>query len=89
MSFYIIFYYIKDNQKIYLRNHKIDENDCEILLYGGASDSADKLGTVYINKDFINDIFKKQSIYIENIGAYFEEFFMPYSKDLNKKYIIK
>lgn len=70
---YIEFSHVKDN-----------EHDHEIYMCGGSSDSGDIIGTMYINKKYIDQITVGTEILIRDIGAYFEEFFMNYGGDINK-----
>lgn len=72
---YIEFSYVKDNKHNY-----------EIYMCGGSSDSGDIIGTMYINEKYKNELKVGTEILIKDIGAYFEEFFMPYGGDINKIY---
>ena len=56
-------------------------------MCGGSSDSGDKIGLMYINSKYKNQLKVGAKFRIKNVGAYFEEFFMPYSNDLNKIFI--
>lgn len=73
---YIEFSHVKDN-----------EHDYEIYMCGGSSDSGDIIGTIYINKKYINQIKVGTEILIKDIGSYFEEFFMNYGGDINKVFM--
>lgn len=73
---YIDFSYIKDN------NHSI-----EVYICGGSSDSGDVIGTLYVSENCFNKISVGSEILIKDVGAYFEEFFMPYGGDINKVYV--
>lgn len=75
--------------KIKIKYEKTNENDHEFFMCGGSSDSGDKLGTMYIDKKYKNELIVQSKFYVKSIGTYFEEFFMPYSEDLNKIYIDK
>ena len=41
---------------------------------------------MYINKEYFNKIKVGSNILIKDVGAYFEEFFMPYAGDINIVY---
>lgn len=73
---YIEFSHVKDN-----------EHDYEIYMCGGSSDSGDIIGTMYINKKYIDQIKVGTEILIKDIGSYFEEFFMNYGGDINKVFM--
>lgn len=75
----------KENKQIKFEYKKVNNTDLEIFLCGGSSDSGDKLGKVYINSKYEDELERGTQIVIKNVGAYFEEFFMEYASDLNKK----
>jgi Diaminopimelate decarboxylase len=82
------FYYETDSKKLIPITHeKQSDSDYELLLCGGSSDSGDVLGKMYISEYYRDDLAVGQRIIVENIGAYFEEFFMSYGGDINKVYI--
>ena len=56
-------------------------------MCGGSSDSGDKIGLMYINSKYKDELTTGAKIRIKDVGAYFEEFFMPYSNDLKKVFI--
>jgi diaminopimelate decarboxylase len=74
----------KDNTEIKLEYEKAKQNDCEIVLCGGSSDSGDKLGVFYIDSKYKDELSVETNMVVKNVGAYFEEFFMAYGNDLNK-----
>lgn len=65
--------YIDDN----LLTAQPDDKKKKIYLFGGSADSADKLGTYYIDDI---DISINSKVLIKNIGSYFQEFLMNYGK---------
>ena len=83
-SIYLI---TKDNEEIKVEYEKSEINDYEFYLCGGSSDSGDKIGLMYINSKYKNELIAGAKICVKNVGAYFEEFFMPYSNDLKKVFI--
>ena len=95
-GFFDILLYNKKFQ-IYLKSKKEEEikveyeqsktNDYEFFMCGGSSDSGDKIGLMYINSKYKDELIAGGKICIKNVGAYFEEFFMPYSNDLKKVFI--
>ena len=82
--------------KMYFKNHqgkliefshiKNDKYNHEIYMCGGSSDSGDVIGMVYIEEKYKDDITVGTEVLFKEIGAYFEEFFMPYGGDINKIY---
>lgn len=62
-------------------------NDYEFFMCGGSSDSGDKIGLMYINSKYKKELTTGAKFVVKNVGAYFEEFFMPYSNDLKKVFI--
>lgn len=83
-SIYLI---TKDNKKVKVEYEKSEINDYEFYMCGGSSDSGDKIGLMYINSKYKDDLITGAKFCIKNVGAYFEEFFMPYSNDLKKVFI--
>lgn len=77
----------KEEEEIKLEYEKSKSNDYEFFLCGGSSDSGDKIGVMYINSKYKDELTKGAKLRVKNVGAYFEEFFMPYSKDLKKVFI--
>ena len=65
------------------------EADYKIFMCGGSSDSGDKIGEMYINSKYKDELKEGTKIIVKDVGAYFEEFFMSYSSDLKIKYISK
>ncbi len=82
-----MFLITSNNEKIEIKHENDNESDCKFLLCGGSSDSADKIGTMYIDSKYQNELIEGATLYIKNAGAYVEEFFMPYSNDLNIEYV--
>lgn len=75
--------YLKTSEKeIKLEYERVNENDMEIVLCGGSSESGDKIGTMYINFEYQKQLSEDAIIIVKNVGAYFEEFFMQYASDL-------
>jgi diaminopimelate decarboxylase len=73
-------------------NVKVEHNQTKnkkygFLVCGGSSDSGDILGSMFIEDKYKDELVVGSSFYVKNVGSYFEEFFMPYSDDLNKIYI--
>lgn len=83
-SIYLI---TKDNEKVKVEYEKSEINDYEFYMCGGSSDSGDKIGLMYINYKYKDELITGAKFCIKNVGAYFEEFFMPYSNDLKKVFI--
>lgn len=79
----------ENNEEIKFEYEKSQTADYEVYICGGSSDSGDKIGIMYIDSAYKNELITGGKIIIKNVGAYFEEFFMPYSKDLRKVYIDK
>ena len=77
----------KNDGEIKLEYEKSSLNDYEFIMCGGSSDSGDILGKMYINSMYKDELVEGAKFIIKNVGAYFEEFFMPYSNDLKKVYI--
>lgn len=75
----------KENKQIKFEHEKTENNEIEIFLCGGSSESGDKLGKVYIDSKYEDELLEGGIIVIKNVGAYFEEFFMGYASDLNVK----
>lgn len=83
-SMYLI---TKANEKVKIEYEKSEINDYEFYMCGGSSDSGDKIGLMYISSKYKDELISGAKICVKNVGAYFEEFFMPYSNDLNKVFI--
>lgn len=77
----------KQDEEIKIKFEKTEDEDSEFMICGGSSDSGDKIGVAYINSKYKNELKVGAKILIKDVGAYFEEFFMPYSSDLKKVYI--
>lgn len=77
----------KNDGKIKVEYEKSEVNDYEFFMCGGSSDSGDKIGVMYINSKYKNELKTGAKFIIKDVGAYFEEFFMPYSNDLKKIFI--
>ena len=77
----------KYDGEIKVEYEKTEENDVEFYMCGGSSDSGDKIGKMYINPKYKDELKKDAKFIVKNVGAYFEEFFMPYSSDLKKVFI--
>ena len=75
----------KENKQIKFEHEKTENNEIEIFLCGGSSESGDKLVKVYIDSKYEDELLEGGIIVIKNVGAYFEEFFMGYASDLNVK----
>lgn len=82
-----IYLVTKDNKKVKVEYEKSEMSDCEFYMCGGSSDSGDKIGLMYINSKYKDELIVGAKFCIKNVGAYFEEFFMPYSNDLKKVFI--
>lgn len=82
-----IYLMTKDNEEIKVEYEKSKINDYEFYMCGGSSDSGDKIGLMYINSKYKDELTTGAKFCIKNVGAYFEEFFMPYSNDLKKVFI--
>jgi len=83
-SIYLI---TKDNEKVKVEYEKSEINDYEFYMCGGSSDSGDKIGLMYIDSKYKDELTTGAKFCIKDVGAYFEEFFMPYSNDLKKVFI--
>ena len=68
--------------KIKIAWEKVNETDCEIFMCGGSSESGDKIGTMYIDAKYKDELVEGAKIIVKDAGAYFEEFFMSYGSDL-------
>lgn len=79
----------KNGDKVKIEYQKTQESDYEFTMCGGSSDSGDILGKMYIDSKYKDELVENAEFCVENVGAYFEEFFMPYSNDLNKVYIME
>lgn len=82
-------FYFKHEADIIRFKHKWNLGLKKIYLYGGSGDSADILGKYYLNKEEIKLLKHEKYIYIDNVGAYFEEFYINHGGDFNIEYIIK
>jgi len=76
----------REDGNIRITYEKIKDTDFEFVLCGGALDSKDILGTMYIDDKYKNELVVGSKIYAKSVGSYFEEFFMPAGGDLNKVY---
>ena len=81
------FYLVDNNEYIKFSYIKNDNDDVEVNICGGSSDSGDVIGTLYINKKYFDKIQIGSEILIKDVGSYFEEFFMTYGGDINKVYM--
>ena len=77
----------KSDGEIKVGYENSEVNDYEFFMCGGSSDSGDKIGLMYINSKYKNELTVGAKFLVKNVGAYFEEFFMPYSNDLKKVYV--
>ncbi len=77
----------KNDGEIKVEYEKSEVNDYEFFMCGGSSDSGDKIGLMYINSKYKNELKAGAKFIVKGVGAYFEEFFMPYSNDLKKIFI--
>lgn len=84
-----IYFLSKSDGEVKVEYERTGESNYEFIMCGGSSDSGDKLGKMYINSKYKDELIRGAEFCIKDVGAYFEEFFMPYSNDLNKVYIIK
>lgn len=83
-----IYFKTRKNEKVLLSYEKTNECDYEFAICGGSSDSGDRVGMFFINSKYKDELIVGAKFYIKNVGAYFEEFFMPLGGDLIKKYNI-
>lgn len=77
----------KNDGEIKVEYEKSKINDYEFFMCGGSSDSGDKIGLMYINSKYKDELKVGTKFIVKNAGAYFEEFFMPYSNDFKKVFI--
>lgn len=77
----------KNGREIKVEYEKSEESNYEFFMCGGSSDSGDKIGLMYINSKYKNELKTGTKFIVKDVGAYFEEFFMPYSNDLKKVFI--
>ncbi len=77
----------KNEKEIKVEYEKTETNDYEFFMCGGSSDSGDKIGLMYINSKYKEELKVGAKFIVKDVGAYFEEFFMPYSNDLKKIFI--
>jgi len=82
-----LYFKTRNNKFIEFNNKKEKDDDCEVYICGGSSDSGDVIGTMYVNNKYIEEIEVGMDIIVKDVGAYFEEFFMPYGGDINKVYV--
>ena len=59
-----------------------------VKIFGASSDSDDFVGDYYLDQNLIQKLEDADYILIKNCGAYFEELFVDYCQDNQKKYII-
>ena len=83
-----IYFQTNNKDKVLLSYEKTEECDYEFFICGGSSDSGDRFGSFFINSKYKDEIIVGAKFYIKDVGAYFEEFFMPLGGDLIKKYNI-
>lgn len=77
----------KNDGEIKVEYEKTQISDYEFIMCGGSSDSGDKIGLMYINSKYKDELKVGAKFIVKDAGAYFEEFFMPYSNDLKKVFI--
>ena len=77
----------KNDGDIKIEYTKSKVNDFEFYMCGGSSDSGDKIGVMYIDSKYKDELKIGAKFIVKGVGAYFEEFFMPYSNDLKKVFI--
>lgn len=82
-----IYFNSKTDGEIKLEYEKSNTSDYEFYMCGGSSDSGDKIGKMYINSKYKDELTVEGKFIVKNVGAYFEEFFMPYSHDLTKVFV--
>ena len=84
-----VYYPLKTNSNgdIKIEYAKSKVNDFEFSMCGGSSDSGDKIGLMYIDSKYKDELKIGAKFIVKGVGAYFEEFFMPYSNDLKKVFI--
>jgi len=83
-----IYFMTKNNVLVKLGYEKSLDDDFVFSICGGSSDSGDRLGLYYLNQQYQAELMPGAQFYVKNIGAYFEEFFMPLGGDLIIKYNI-
>ncbi len=81
-------FYLKNKEKVYPIFQKRGLNRVSIDFYGGSGDCSDFLGKYYIDREICKMINQDSKIIIDNIGAYFEEFYMPHGGDIKTEYLI-
>ena len=59
-----------------------------VKIFGATADSDDFVGDYYIDNKFAEQLEIADYILVKNCGAYFEELFVDYCQDNQKKYII-
>lgn len=81
--------YFKSNSdgEIKLEHEKSSTSDYEFYMCGGSADSGDKIGKMYISSKYKDELTVGGKFVVKNVGAYFEEFFLPYSQDLTKIFV--
>lgn len=82
-----IFFKSKNDGEIKIEYEKSDISDYEFYMCGGSSDSGDKIGRMYINSKYKDELIVGGKFIVKNVGAYFEEFFIPHSQDLIKVFV--
>jgi len=82
-----LYFKTKNNNYVEFCHKKDSTHNYEVYICGGSSDSGDIIGTMYINEDYKDEIEIGTDIIVKEVGAYFEEFFMPYGGDINKVYV--
>ncbi|HOZ89128.1 MAG TPA: hypothetical protein PK737_02735 [Bacilli bacterium] len=83
-----IYLMTKNDGLVKLGYEKSFADDFVFSICGGSSDSGDRLGLYYLNHKYQSELIPGAAFYVKNIGAYFEEFFMPLGGDLIIKYNI-
>lgn len=73
---------LKNGKEVNMTHERSASNNFEFFLCGGSSESGDKIGTMYINDKYQEELVEGATIILKNAGAYFEEFFMAYGNDL-------
>ncbi len=80
-------FYIKNGQTIINILTKPKINYKKLYVFGGSGDSSDFLGKYYIDKKYLSLLTTSSNIYIKNVGAYFQEFYLSHGEEY--KYIYK
>lgn len=71
---------------IVLQKHATNADDVLIKLFGGSSDSADKLGQYYLPKSKMHLVQVGEALFVKNVGGYFDVLYMSYCSDLEFEY---